>query len=101
MAIVLKLLLLILVSFLCACTNQVPDKKTVSDSIRKIMPPNYEVVSVIPLKEVPGLLEVAVMMDKQPVILYIDKKVQYVFSGSLLHLGSKKNLTNEAQSKIK
>jgi hypothetical protein len=50
---------------------------------------------------VPGLIEVAVKMDKQPVVLYMDKKAQYVFSGSLLHVETRKNLTIEAQGRIK
>ena len=87
--------------FLCACSTQVPAKEKVTESIKKIMPPNFEVVSVTPLKELPGLIEVAVKMDKQPIVLYMDKKAQYVFSGSLLHVESKKNLTVEAQGKIK
>ena len=97
---VLKIVLLAISLFICAC-SQTPDKKNIADSIRKIMPPNFEVVSVMPLKEVPGLIEVSIKMDKQPVILYMDKKAQYVLSGSLLHVESKKNLTIEAQSKIK
>lgn len=96
-----KFLLTASILLLSACTGQIPDNKTVSESIKKIMPSNFEVVSVVPLKEVPGLLEVSVKMDKQPVILYMDKKAQYVLSGSLLHVESKKNLTIEAQAKIK
>lgn len=65
------------------------------------MPPNFEVVSITPLKEFPGIVEVAVKMDKQPVVLYMDKKGQYVLSGSLIELKTKKNLTIEAQSRIK
>lgn len=98
---VLKILLVSIILFICACSSQTPDKKIVADSIRKIMPPNFEVITVTPLKEVPGLIEVAIMMDKQPVVLYMDKKAQYVLSGSLLHVDSKKNLTIEAQGKIK
>ena len=98
---VFKILLVIFVLLVCACSNQTPDKKTISESIKKIMPPDFVVVSVTPLKEVPGLIEVSIKMDKQPVVLYMDKKVQYVLSGSLLHVESKKNLTIEAQSKIK
>ena len=97
----LKIVLSLVVLLLCACSKQVPDKKTVTDSIRKIMPPNFEVVNVAPLKEVAGLIEVSVLMDKKPVVLYMDKKAQFVFSGSLLHVESKKNLTIEAQGKIK
>lgn len=96
-----KILIVVLTMTICACSNQTPDKKMVSESIKKIMPPNFEVISVTPLKEVPGLIEVAIKMDKQPVVLYMDRKAQYVLSGSLLHVESKKNLTVEAQGKIK
>lgn len=98
---VFKIVLSLIALLICACSSQLPDKKIVSESIRKIMPPNFEVVSVVPLKEVPGLIEVSVKMDKQPIVLYMDKKAQYVLSGSLLHVESKKNLTIEAQGKIK
>jgi hypothetical protein len=91
----------ILLFSLCACSTQTPSKQAVSESIKKIMPPNFEVISVVPLKEVPGLVEVSVKMDKQPVVLYMDTKAQYVLSGSLLHVDSKKNLTIEAQGRIK
>ena len=96
-----KMPLLVVMLLICACSSKVPDKETVSESIKKIMPPNFEVVSILPLKELPGLIEVSVKMDKQPVVLYMDKKAQYVLSGSLLHVESKKNLTIEAQGKIK
>lgn len=101
MSSLLKAVLPFLVFLLCACTQQAPSKQAVSESIKKIMPANFEVVSVTPLKEVPGLVEVSVKMDKQPVVLYMDNKAQYVFSGSLLHVDTKKNLTIEAQGKIK
>jgi len=87
--------------FLFACSTQIPSKEAVSESIKKIMPPNFQVLSIVPLKEVPGLIEVSVKMNKQPVVLYMDKKAQYVLSGSLLHIETKRNLTAEAQSKLK
>jgi thiol:disulfide interchange protein DsbC len=87
--------------FLSACTTQTPTKEVVTASIKKIMPPNFEVVGISPLKEMPGLFEVSVKMDKQPVVLYMDKNAQYVISGSLLNVETKKNLTVEAQGKIK
>ena len=90
-----------LCSVISACSANEPTKGTVSAAIKKIMPPNFEVVSVTPLKEIPGMVEIAVKMDKQPVVLYMDNKAQYLFSGSLLHIESKKNLTTEAQGKIK
>ena len=100
-----KIFKLVLCSVLCAafsaCSVNTPTKEIVSVSIKKIMPANFEVVSVTPLKEMPGMVEVAVKMDKQPVVLYMDNKAQYLFSGSLLHIESKRNLTVEAQGKMK
>lgn len=101
MSVVSKLCILFTMLFLFACSNQTPTKAVVTESIKKIMPPNFEVVSIVPLKEIPGLIEVSVKMDKQPVVIYMDKKAQYVLSGSLLHVETKKNLTIEAQGKIK
>lgn len=94
-----RLLLGLLAVLLCAC-SKAPSKEVVSEAIKKIMPPNFEIVSISPLKEVPGLIEVSVKMDKQPVVLYLDKKVKYVLSGSLISLESKQNLTIDAQKKI-
>lgn len=88
------------VTTLMACSGT-PTKDTVTASIKKIMPPAFEVVEIKPLKEIPGLLEVAVRMENQMVILYMDKKAQYVISGSLLEVATKKNLTIEAQNKFK
>lgn len=100
MAIVLRLLISVNILLLCSCSST-PTKEAVSESIKNIMPPNFEVVSVTPLKEVPGLLEVAVKLDKQPIVLYMDNKAKYVLSGSLLDPKTKLNLTIEAQKKIK
>ena len=94
-------LLIMVCLYLSACSSATPSKETVAASLKSIMPANYEVVSVAQLKDMPGLIEVAVKMDKQPVVLYLDKKAQYVLSGNLLELKTKKNLTIEAQSKIK
>ncbi|MEI6208307.1 MAG: disulfide isomerase DsbC N-terminal domain-containing protein [Desulfuromonadales bacterium] len=98
---VVKIVLLISVLSFCACTSQTPSREAVTASVRKIMPSKFEVVSVVPLKEVPGLIEVSIKMDKQPVVLYMDKTAQYLFSGSLLHVESRRNLTVEAQGRIK
>lgn len=86
---------------LTACNASTPSKEKVAEAVKKIMPVHFEVVSVMPVKEIPGLIEVSIRMDKQPVVFYMDKNAQYVISGSLLHIDSKKNLTNEAQERIK
>lgn len=84
-----------------ACSYNTPSKETVIASIKEIMPPNFEVVNIVSLKEVSGLIEVSVKMDKQPVILYMDRNAKYILTGNLMHLESKKNLTIESQNKIK
>jgi hypothetical protein len=86
---------------LSACTAKTPSKETVSTAVKNIMPANFQIVSITPLKEMPGLIEVAVKMNNQPTVFYMDKKTQYLISGNLLHVESKKNLTIEAQAKIK
>jgi thiol:disulfide interchange protein DsbC len=83
------------------CSLNTPSKETVTAAVKQIMPTNFEVVNVVQLKELPGLIEVSVKMGNQPVVLYMDRKSQYLFSGSLLELKTKKNLTVDAQSKIK
>jgi hypothetical protein len=96
-----KLFLFLVMILFCGCSPQAPSKEVVRVAVKNIMPTNYEVVSVRVLKEVPGLIEVLIKMDKQPVVLYMDQKVQYVISGSLLNVETKKNLTIEAQKNIK
>lgn len=88
------------VIFLCSCSGA-PSKEVVTQSIKNIMPPNFEIISIKPLKEIPGLIEVVVKMDNQPVVLYMDKKAKYALSGSLLNIESKQNLTIETQKNIK
>lgn len=86
---------------LVACSPSTPTKELVAISLKKIMPPNFEVVSVKSLQEIPGLNEVSVKMGSQIVVLYVDNKAQYAFSGSLVQVDTKKNLTIEAQEKLK
>lgn len=96
-----KITFTLLVTFLCACSFQTPDKEVVSASIKSIMPPKYEVIKVVPVKEMGGLLEVSLIMDGRPVIIYMDRKAKYVLTGNLMQIETKKNLTTEAQGKIK
>lgn len=84
---------------LAAC-SPAPTKEQVSDSVRKILPTAFEMLEVRELKDIPGLYEVVVRIDKQPVVLYLDKKMKYVFSGSLVSLETKNNLTVESQKRF-
>lgn len=86
---------------LTACGSSAPSKEEVTASIKKIMPVNFEVVQITPLKEISGLSEVVALVDKQPVVFYTDRKAKYVLSGSLVNIETKQNLTLEAQKKLK
>jgi len=86
---------------LTACGSSAPTKEEVTASIKKIMPVNFEVVQVTPLKEISGLSEVVALVDRQPVVFYTDKQGKYVLSGSLIAVESKQNLTLETQKKFR
>jgi hypothetical protein len=89
------LLPLICVAIL-SCSREVPlTKEKVTEAVRKIIPVDFEAVSVTPFKQVPGLLQVVVSISNRPVVLYLDTKGKYVVSGSIVELDTKKNLTAE------
>ncbi len=94
-------LILALVVGLAACGGEVPSKERVKESIKKIMPLNFEVVNVTPFKEIPGLVQVVLTVDKQPIVFYMDKKAKYVVSGSIVEPESKRNLTLDVQNTYK
>ena len=84
---------------LVACSAP-PTKEQVKESVKRIIPVNFEVLQVSELKEVPGLYEVILRANNQPIVLYVDKKAKYVISGSLMALDTKTNLTLESQKKF-
>ena len=79
-----------------SCSREVPlSKEKVTEAVRKVIPVDFEVVSVTPFKQVPGLTQVVVSISSRPVVLYLDTKGKYVVSGSIVELDTKKNLTAE------
>jgi len=88
-----------LAAALAACGGA-PKKEDVAASIKKIMPVNFEIVSVATVSGIPGLFEVQVKADKQPVVLYVNKSAKLVVSGSIIDVDSKQNLTLEVQKKL-
>ena len=88
-----------ILSALSACGGA-PKKEDVAASIKKIMPVNFEVTGVAPVNGIPGLFEVLVKADKQPLVLYVNKSAKLVVSGSIVDVDSKQNLTLEAQKKL-
>ena len=84
---------------LAACSKPPPSNEQVSEAVKRIIPIAFELVKVTELKEVPGLFEVVLRVNQQPIVLYVDKKAQYVFSGNILSISNKANLTMETQKK--
>jgi hypothetical protein len=76
-----------------------PTTEKVTEALKPIMPPNFTVNSITKLGVIDDVYEVIVAIDKQPTVLYIDKKLKHVISGSIVEIASKKNLTYETQMK--
>jgi hypothetical protein len=89
---------LFLAALLAGC-GAAPTPEKVTEALKPIMPPNYTVNSVTRLGAIDDVYEVVVAIDKQPTVLYIDKKLKHVISGSIVEIASKKNLTYETQMK--
>jgi protein-disulfide isomerase len=94
-----KLFIVSCISLALAACSSAPTKEQVKESVKRIIPVAFEVLEVRELKEIPGLYEVVLKADKQPIVLYMDKKAKYVLSGSLMSLETKSNLTMETQKK--
>ena len=95
-----KLFVLCLLSFTLAACSKPPTTEQVQEAVKQFIPVKFEVLQVSELKEVPGLYEVVISVSNQPVILYVDRKAKYVFSGSVMSTDSKANLTAETQKKF-
>jgi len=88
----------LLAMFLVGC-SKAPTKEQAQESIKQLVPVAFEVVDLTELKQVPGLYQVVIRVNNQPVVLYLDKSAKYAFSGNLLSLADKTNLTQEVQKK--
>lgn len=95
-----KFLMLALMAFSLAACSKPPAKEQVQAAIKNFIPVNFEVLQLSELKEIPGLYEVVISVNQQPVVLYVDKKTKYVFSGNVMSVDTKANLTVETQKKF-
>ena len=62
------------------------------------MPANFEIKELKNVSGLPALCEAVVMVNNQPIVLYLDNKAKYIVSGSVIELATKKNLTLETQN---
>ena len=95
-----KAILASALALLLAGCGRPPGKERVQEALKRYIPVPFEVLQVRQLPEIPGLCEVVLRVDRQPIVLYLDRKAQYVVSGNLMSLESKKNLTLETQNKF-
>ncbi len=99
-----KLIVVVIISLitLSACAKGgCPSKETAVSSVKKIMPVRFEILSLSESREMPGICEIAIKIDKEPVIFYIDKTGEYVFSGSIVSTKDKSNITHKRQEFFK
>ena len=78
-----------------------PSKDTAISAVKKIIPVRFEILSLSESKEIPGICEVAIKIDKYPIIFYINKTGEYVFSGSIVSTKDKSNITQKRQEFFK
>lgn len=94
-------LLLVVFVFGCSSKSDFPNQQQVAEAVNKILPTSHQVIKVTPIKEIPDLIEVVVKIDKQVLVFYLDKTLKYAFSGSLMEISTKKNLTAVVQKSVK
>jgi hypothetical protein len=92
-----KLILIASISMALGGCGATPSKEKVKEAISKLIPNKFEIVSIQKLKEVPGLVEVVLRADQQPIVIYMDQKAKYIVSGNVMAVDSKRNLTMERQ----
>jgi len=95
-----KFVVLCVLALTLAACSKPPAKEQVQEAIKKFIPVNFEVLQISELKGVAGLYEVVISVNREPVVFYVDKKCEYVFSGSVMSAESKSNLTVETQKKF-
>ncbi len=91
--------LCLFVLVLSACSKP-PAKEQVQAAVKKFIPMNFDVLQVSEVKGIDGLYEAAINVGGHPVIFYVDKKCEYIFTGSMMSTETKANLTTEAQKKF-
>lgn len=91
-----KIVILVIILLFIGCGG--PSKEKVKESIKQILPIEFEIANIKELKEIPGVYEVVLKLDKQHIVFYVDKKAKYIISGSIVETSTKKNLTLETQN---
>jgi len=97
--IVRTLPILLLVSVLPACTGSSPSKEVVTTALKKVIPVVFTIEEIKALKEIPGVCEVVITANNQPLVFYMNNKGTHIISGSVIEVATKKNLTLDVMKK--
>lgn len=85
----ISLLLLVL----AACTGSLPSKEVVTTALKKVIPLAFTVEEIKTLDVIPGVCQVVIIANNQPLVFYMNNKGTHIISGSVIEVASKKNLT--------
>lgn len=85
----------------CAAEQPIPPKMTTSEALNALQEiiPDVKVLGVN-ATPIHGLFEVAVETKGQKGIIYLDSSRQYLISGSIVHIATKQNLTQERSAEL-
>lgn len=81
------------------CSSKISNEDA-TKAIKKIIPGNFEIVSLRPLKELSGINEAVLKIDKQLLVVYVDKKGKYIITGNVMITDTQQNITLEAQRRF-
>ena len=96
-----KYFVLCLFVFILAACSKPPATEQVQESIKQFIPVNFEVLRITEFKGISGLYEVVITVGGEPVVLYVDKKTKFVFSGNIMSTENKANLTLLTQQEFR
>jgi len=84
----------------CQTENKCPSKDRLKANLKDFIPGQFEIESVKPLKEMPGVCEVVLKVGAQPIIFYTNRDGKHVLAGNLIDLTNKENLTKTRKQEL-
>jgi hypothetical protein len=72
----------------------------VTKAVQSFTPLKFDILQVRPMTEVPGLTEVVLRIDRQTLVIYLDRTGKHVIAGNITEIATKNNLTLATQQKF-
>lgn len=97
--------IIIALALLIAGCNKVantscPDKETVRNAMKELLPPDVKIEQISPSSELKGICEVIFKAGLQSIIIYVDPQMQYMIVGNIISVKDKKNITSDRQKQF-